>query len=88
MRNVLVNMLLLSALACWLSGLINMIRTIDLRKAGLPFTPSRWESAGNWLFRPTDLTPEGLVARRRCFLSFLGFLLCCGLAPLVGTLMK
>jgi hypothetical protein len=43
------------------------------RKPGVPYFPGRWESPNNILFRPDQLSPAGLVARRRCFISLAVF---------------
>lgn len=59
----------------WISAVVFMFRTVTLRKPHV----SMWRDTGgnpfNLLLLPDKLSESGLVARKRCFYSVLGFVL-------------
>lgn len=60
----------------WISAVVFMFRTVTLRKPHV----SMWRDTGgnpfNLLLLPDKLSESGLVARKRCFYSVIGFILC------------
>ncbi len=59
----------------WISAVFFMLRAVMLRKPNV----SLWNGTGrnpfNLLLQPDKLSESGLVARKRCFYSVIGFVL-------------
>jgi hypothetical protein len=71
---------------CWLVGMINMFRAVCYCKEGVPLFRHWYGSPFNILFRPDDLTDQGLAARRWFFRGFAGFILCVLAAVAIASL--
>jgi len=65
---------------------VNMFRAVAHRKDGVPIFPSWYESPFNILFQPSQLTDQGLSARRWCFYGFGGFWIFGAVAMAIGLL--
>jgi hypothetical protein len=70
----------------WFVAVINMYRMISNRKEGVPLFPNWYESPGNIIFRPHQLTDRGLAARRWCIYGVVGFFVCWAVAFGIGML--
>ena len=77
----------LVGVTAWLATLFYGLKTLRHRKPGVNLWSSEtlWNPA-NILLRPGLLTSEGLVYRRRCFLSVLIFFLMVGSSLMFGAL--
>jgi hypothetical protein len=77
-----------TGVVCWACALFFMIRTVALRKPGVSLWHGTALNPFNLLLQPSKLSEAGLTARRRCFLSVLGFIGCVLLAMLIGAATK
>lgn len=77
----------LVAVAAWFASLAYGFKTVKSRKSGVRLwgEETLWNPA-NVLLRPSLLTDEGLICRRRCFVSALIFVLTIGVFMIVGAL--
>jgi hypothetical protein len=75
-----------AAFTFWFIGVVNMFRVVANRKDGVPLFPNWFESPFNILFRPSQLTDRGIIARRKCFYGFIGFILSCAILGVVAVL--
>lgn len=55
------------SMICLLVAIANMFRAVHYRKDGVPLFRRWYENPINILFRPGDLTAQGLAARRGSF---------------------
>ena len=62
----------LALFICWLLIAVNAILMIRRRKSGVPLMRSMLGSPANIIFRPEDLTEDGLRARRRTIWACVG----------------